>query len=86
MTTLQVVAVQNLAGRGHAHVRVFGYRPGDLNRRIMEVATNVADATDLITYAADHKAFPEIEVPDNAWIPCLNTGDMEMIHLKEPNA
>lgn len=83
MTTIQLLAIQNPPGRKHEHVRVFGYRVGDMKRRVVEVAVSVADATDLIAMLHAEKALPEIEVDDRAWVTCLNTGDIEMIHLKE---
>ena len=81
MTTLQVVAIQSPPGRKHEHVRVFAYRVGDLNRRIVEVSVSMAEAADLIAAgAADN--FPEIEVEDRAWAFVVNTGDMEMVYKK----
>jgi hypothetical protein len=82
-TELQVIAVQNPAGRRHEHVRVFGYKVDDLAHRVREVAVSTADAADLIAIVAAEKAFPIIEVEDRYVVICLNTGDIEMIHLKE---
>lgn len=82
-TTLQVVAVQNLKGRQHAHVRVFGYRTGDANRVIVEVAVDPDEAVDLIAAADREKKFPEIEVPSRYIIYIITTGGIDMIHIGE---
>jgi hypothetical protein len=83
VSEIQIVAIQNPTGRQHEHVRVFGYRVTDTLRRIVEVAVSVADAADLIADTAALKEFPSIEVDDKHVVGCLNTGDIEMIHLKE---
>ncbi len=79
MTTIQVVSVQHPHGRPHRHVRVFGYRVEDANYRTVEVCVSVEDATEIITLSRMTRAFPEIEVPDTAWIKCLGTGDLKLI-------
>ncbi len=83
MITIQIVSIEHPAGRGHEYVRVFGFRTADPRRQIVEVAVNIADATALIADADAMKEFPEIEVPDNSWVRCLNTGSIPMIHMKE---
>jgi hypothetical protein len=83
MTEVQIIAVQNPAGRKHEHVRVFGYRVSDLLRRVVEVAVTTADAAEIIADTHREREFPTIEVDDRYIVGCLNTGDIEMIHLKE---
>jgi len=82
MTTLQVVAVQQPVRRGHEHVRVFGYDITDPRKRIVEVAVSIGEAVAMIALAEQTHEFPQVEVPDNAWIFCLNTGNMEMVHIE----
>lgn len=82
-TTLQVVAVQNLQGRKHAHVRVFGYPTGDPERTLVEVALNPDDAVDLISEADTNKAFPEIEIASRAVVKILTTMGLDVIHIGE---
>ena len=82
MTTIQVTGVQHPTGRKTEHVRVFGHIEGDLLCRVVEVCVRVEDAADLIRYADAHKAFPQIEVDSNVWIRCLNTGDLQIVHLR----
>lgn len=83
LVTLKVVAVQNLQGRKHEHVRVFGYRPSDAHRVIVEVACSPTDAVDLIAYADTCKEFPEIEVNDRAIVKILTTAGLDLIHIGE---
>jgi hypothetical protein len=83
VSEIQIIAIQNPAGRKHEHVRVFGYRLTDTLRRVVEVAVTMADAADLIADAVALKEFPTIEVDDKHVVGCLNTGDIEMIHMKE---
>jgi hypothetical protein len=83
VTEIQIIAIQSPAGRKHEHVRVFGYRVTDTLRRVVEVAVSVADAADLIADTNALKAFPSIEVEDKHVVGCLNTGDIEMIHLMD---
>ena len=86
MTTLQVVGVQNLVGRKHEWVRVFGYKEGDPNKKLYEVALNSKDAVDLIEDANATKTFPMIEVPSNTIVTILNTSDIEVIHMGDPDS
>jgi hypothetical protein len=81
--TIQVVAVQNLTGRKHPHVRVFGYRTGDVEKTIIEVALQPEDAVDLIAAADKEKSFPEIDVPANAVVRILTTAGIDVIHIGE---
>lgn len=81
MTTLQVVAVQNLVGRLHAYVRVFGFKEHDPNHKIMEVALNADDAVELIEIANRDKNWPVIEVPTRTLIGILNTDGIDVIHI-----
>lgn len=83
IATLQVIAVQHPAGRGHPHVRVFGYRVGDPKKTVVEVALHSDDAVDLIEYASTNRAFPEIEIADRYVIGILNTDGLNMIHIAE---
>jgi len=83
MATLQVVAVQNLQGRVHPHVRVFGYRPGDAERVIVEVALSPDDAFDLIESAQRDKAFPEIEIIERAVVKVLTTAGLRVVHFDD---
>ena len=81
MTTLQVVAVQNLTGRAHEHVRVFGHVPEDPERTIVEVPLYSHDAVEIIEIAAREKAFPEIEVPSRSIVRILTTDGIDVIHM-----
>jgi hypothetical protein len=83
MSTLQVVAVQNLTGRQHPHVRVFGYRPEDPQRVILEVALYPDDAVDLIAAADTNKKFPEIEIETRYVMKILSTAGLDVIHIGE---
>lgn len=78
MVTIQVTAVQSFAGRGSDPVRVFGYRVGDLLRRVVQVTVSSRDACDIVESAADRR-FPVIEVPDHAWVHCINSGEVETL-------
>lgn len=84
MTTIQLTGIQHPAGRRHEHVRAFGIRPADVKPVpvVVEVALNVDDAVDIIRYMEEEKQFPEIEVPDNAWMICLSSGDVRVIHIQ----
>ncbi len=83
MTTLQVVAVQNLTGRMHDHVRVFGYRVTDPERLLLEVALFPDDAVDLIASADVEKKFPEIEIETRYLMKILTTAGIDVIHIGE---
>ena len=83
MTTLQVVAVQNLTGRQHSHVRVFGYRVEDPMRLLLEVALFPDDAVDLISAADVEKKFPEIEIETRYIMKILTTAGIDVIHIGE---
>lgn len=82
-STLQVVAVQNLTGRKHDHVRVFGYNIHDQSEEklIVEVALNAQDAVDLIAAADRERRFPEIEVPTRSIVLILSTAAIDVIHI-----
>lgn len=79
--TIQILGVQHPAGRGHEHVRVFGYRTIDPDQLPVEIAVDVKEATELISEAAKTHEFPEVEVEDNQWIYCLNSGGLQIVHL-----
>ena len=81
LVTLQIVAVQNLQGRMHQYVRVFGYRPADPARVIVEVALEPEDAFDLIEAADRDKQYPEIEINDRAIVKILTTAGLDLIHI-----
>jgi hypothetical protein len=81
MTTLQVVAVQNLVGRKHEWVRTFGYKESDPSKKLVEVALNSIDAVDLIEAGNRDKQFPQIEVPSKCIVGILNTADIDVIHI-----
>ena len=76
-------SVQHPAGRKHEHVRLFGYRSLDPAHKVVEVVISVADAVDLISLASTEHEFPEVEVDDRAWVYCLNSGDVKVVHLKD---
>ena len=82
-TTIQVVGIQHLAGRGHHYVRCFGYRTADPNRQIVEVALDPNDAVEIIELADKKKQFPEIEIPSRSIISILNTDGLNLIHIGE---
>ena len=81
VSTLQVIAVQNLTGRRHPHVRVFGYRPEDPQRVILEVALSPDDAVDLIAEASTNNEFPEIEIETRYVMKILNTDGIDVLHF-----
>jgi hypothetical protein len=83
MTTLQVIAVQNLVGRKHDYVRVFGFKENDPEHKAVEVALNASDAVDLIEHANREKSFPLIEVPSRCIISILTTYGIDVIHIGE---
>lgn len=83
IVTFQVIAVQNLAGRKHDYVRVFGFDVNDTEKRIREVALSPADAVEIIKEMDRNKQRPEIEILSSAIVYVLSTGDMQMIHLGE---
>jgi len=82
-TTLQVVAVQNLNGRKHDYVRVFGHDVNDMGdtKLVVEVALSPKDAMELIEVAARERKFPEIEVPERSIVKILNTDNIELLHI-----
>lgn len=80
---LQVTGVQYMPGRVHKHVRVFGYRAYDPDRKVMEVAVDPKDATEIMEYAQINQAFPEVEVPSRALAVVLNVGDMKVVRMEE---
>jgi len=87
--TLQVVAVQNLVGRKHDYVRIFGFKEHDPLRKVVEVAVYANDAVDIIETAHREKQFPLIEVPERAIINILTTAGIDVIHIgtvgEDPN-
>lgn len=83
MVEIQVVAVQQLEGRETDYVRVLGYFPTDLLRRVVEVSATPADAVAILEHARATRTYPVLEVPDNRWVHTLTTGEKNFIHLKE---
>lgn len=67
-TTIQVQHIERLAGRRHEHVEVRGYRVADLHRRPVVIALSVFDAGILLAYGNTSGSYPQIEVPDSAWM------------------
>lgn len=82
MTTIQILAVQQPAGRKHEYLRIMGHRVDDPKMQMVEVAVSVVVASEILANASKHHVFPEIEVPDNSWCYCANLGDMEMIQMQ----
>lgn len=83
MTTIQITGIQHPAGRKTEHVLVFGIRPLDPKARVVVFPIDITVATELITEASESREFPEVEVEDNAWMHCLDTGDLQVIHIQQ---
>lgn len=66
MTTIHVVAIEKIAGRGHGYVRLYGYRTADSVKRGVEVAASVEDAKAVARTMIDFGSC-DVEVDDHVW-------------------
>lgn len=65
--TIVLTSMEQVAGRGHDHVRAFGYREADLMLRVVEVTLTLDEALDIIHNRRLTDPLPRVVVPENRW-------------------
>jgi len=79
---IQVTGVQHLVGRGHEHVKVFGFRTDDVKQWPLEIHLTPKEAAGIIEAASQDRRFPLLEVPKSSYALVLNAGPLKLVTME----